>query len=518
MAIRLTEKSRTLVELPLLLFLRLADADGKMTAREMERFDALIEKPQWCRSSLLGQALANTRAEKAALWKRYAAGDFRASIDRAAADLDTVFGAAPAEERGPLERDLLYFCDQILKAARAAAGLAGDPAATRENVSLHDLITRPSARAEARASASPEPPAPEPTARLAARLLGEFDASMIWRQGKLPLRCVHIVEETHNVRTFHFVAEPAKLFNYRPGQFLTLELPLDGKILRRSYTISASPSRPHSLSLTVKRVEAGVASNWLHKNLRVGDKIFADGPNGKFICTGEESGPYLFISGGSEITPLMAMSRWLHDTAPGVDICFLHYAQSPKDFIFERELRLMESQRSTFRCLFVCTSDAAGWDGPTGRISSASLKTLVPDFMARRIYLCGPVPFMSTAREILEQSGFDMSRFQQESFGGAPRAAKPAATAATAPVKATFSASKIAVDCQTTDYLLDVALERGIDVSFSCRAGQCGSCKTTLVKGSVEQDCTDCLSADELKSGIILLCQSRPQGDVVVDH
>lgn len=108
MAIRLTEKSRTLVELPLLLFLRLADADGKMTAREMERFDALIEKPQWCRSSLLGQALANTRAEKAALWKRYAAGDFRASIDRAAADLDTVFGAAPAEERSPRARPLIF--------------------------------------------------------------------------------------------------------------------------------------------------------------------------------------------------------------------------------------------------------------------------------------------------------------------------------------------------------------------------------------------------------------------------
>ena len=69
MAIRLTEKSPALIELPMLLFLRLADADGKMTAREMARFDALLEKPHWCRSPLLRQALVNTQAQKAALWK-----------------------------------------------------------------------------------------------------------------------------------------------------------------------------------------------------------------------------------------------------------------------------------------------------------------------------------------------------------------------------------------------------------------------------------------------------------------
>ena len=109
-----------------------------------------------------------------------------------------------------------------------------------------------------------------------------------------------------------------------------------------------------------------------------------------------------------------------------------------------------------------------------------------------------------------------MTRFQQESFGGAPQA-KPAVTGATAPARVTFSHSKIAVDCQNTDYLLDVALKQGVDVSFSCRAGQCGSCKTTLLEGSVEQDCTDSLSSDELKSRIILLCQSRANGEIVVD-
>ncbi|MBV8439147.1 MAG: hybrid-cluster NAD(P)-dependent oxidoreductase [Hyphomicrobiales bacterium] len=518
MAIRLTEKSPALVELPMLLFLRLADADGKMTAREMERFDALIEKRQWCRSPLLREALANTRAEKPGLWKQYASGALRASIDRAAADFDTVLGTAPPDERESLERDFLHFCNEIRKAGRAPAGFSADPAETREFASLRELITLPSARAAARATVRPDSAAqPQPASRPAAGLLIEAGADTVWRRGKLPLRCVHVVDETRNVKTFHFVAEPPKLFSYRPGQFLTFELPIDGKIVRRSYSISASPSRPYSLSVTVKRVESGLASNWLHDNLKVGVTLFADGPNGKFTCLGEEGGPYLFISGGSGVTPVMAMSRWLHDTAPDVDVCFLHYAQGPKDFIFERELRLMERHRPAFRCIFVCTSDAEGWDGPKGRISAESLSVLVPDAMTRWIYLCGPVPFMATAREILERNGFDMSRFRQESFGGAPQQ-RPAKAGAAAPAKVTFSASKMTVDCETTDTLLDVALKQGVDVSFSCRAGQCGSCKTTLLKGAVEQDCTDCLADDELKGGIILLCQAHPQGDIVVDH
>ncbi len=523
MAIRLNEKSHVLVELPMLLFLRIADGDGKMTAREMERFDGLLAKRDWCRSKVFKQSLANTEAGKAELWREYVAGDFRVTIDRAAADLDTVFTSAPPDERHNLEHDLEYFCGELVKAARAGTGfLSVDGAAAREKAALAELIHRPSTRAAMQVTAPSQSgvAARAPGASSPLRLFDDFNADLFWRRGKLRLRCAHIVEETTDVKTFHFAAEPPKWFVYRPGQFLTLELPFDGKIVRRSYTISSSPSRPHMLTLTVKQVEGGLVSNWLHDELRVGDSVFADGPNGKFGFTGEEAGPYLFISGGSGITPVMAMSRWLHDTAPDADIRFLHFARTPKDLVFERELRVMESRMPGFRCEFVCTraETGGGWTGPTGHASLELLRRLVPDFESRQIYLCGPVPFMATTRQILEDAGFDMSRFAQESFGGAPRPAKPEGAVASAPAKVTFSASNIVANCSTADYLLDVALNNAIDVSFSCRAGQCGSCKATLLEGSVEQDSADALSDKDVGSGIILLCQSRPKGDVVLDH
>ena len=503
----------------MVLFLRLADGDGKMTAREMERFDELIASRDWCHSSLLRRSLANTQAEKAELWKQYIAGAFHSGTDEVAASLDTVFGSIAAEEQRNVQRDLVYFCGELLKTARGNAGLfQRDREAEAAFVSLLDLLKRPSSRT---AQKSQLQSAIEPKAKRydsAELLAGEVSADIFWQRGKLALSCIQVIDETHDVKTFRFVADPPKLFRYHPGQFVTLEIPLNGEVVRRSYTISASPSRPHAIAVTVKRVEGGRVSNWIHDNVRVGTTIFADGPHGKFTCVGSDGGPYLFISGGSGITPVMAMCRWLCDTMPESDIQFLHFARTPVDLIFEHELRLMERQLRGFSCHFVCSGlgGCSDWTGRIGRISPEILTESVPDITARTIYLCGPVPFMQTTRDILAKLGIDMARFRQESFGGVPRANKSAGKAS-AFAKIVFLASKVEADCMDSDYVLDLALARGLPAVFSCRAGQCGTCKVALLEGSVEHDCADGLTPEEAKEGIILPCQARPMGRVVVD-
>jgi ferredoxin-NADP reductase len=519
MAVRVTEKSRVVIELPMLLLLRLADGDGKMTAREMERFNGLLSGRAWCRSPLLRRSLANTEAEREALWKQYAGGELRTGIDHVAASLDTVLGSLMPEERADVEHDLSYFCLEILKAARGAAGIfRRDPEAEAAYDELMALLRRPSARAALKVQSTAKPP-PKPAAiDIGALLSGDVVTEMFWQRGKLLLRCIQVVDETHDVRTFRFVAEPPKLFRYYPGQFITIEVPIDGTIVRRSYTISASPSRPHVISVTVKRIDGGQISNWLHDNLAVGSSVFADGPHGKFTCISDE-GPFLFISAGSGVTPLMAMSRWISDTAPDADVHFVHFARTPQDIIFEHELRLIARQHRGFRCDFVCSRAGAeaGFAGRIGRISPAILKEACPDFKDRATYVCGPVPFMETTRAILAESGFPMARFHQESFGGVPRDAKLAELHAGTIAKVVFSASKIEVDCKGSDYVLDLALARGLEVAYSCRSGQCGTCKVTLLEGSVEHDCSDGLTSDDVKDGLILGCQARPTGRIVVD-
>jgi ferredoxin-NADP reductase len=521
MPVRLTEKSRVVVELPMMMFLRLADGDGKMTAREMERFDELLASRNWCRSPLLQRSLANTETEKPELWKQYTAGDLRAGIDQVSASLDTILGSLAPDERPDVERDLVQFSREILKASRAGSGLLQvDSEAKATFDTLVDLIKRPSARAAVQAKAKPPVETKITAPNLCSLLMGDLSIEMFCRPGKLPVRCVQVIDETRDVKTFRFVADPPKLFRYYPGQFVTLEIPIEGNIVRRSYTISATPSRPHVISVTVKCVEQGQISKWLHDNLRAGSTLFLDGPHGTFTCIPDDAGPYLFISGGSGITPVMSMSRWLSDTMPDADIQFLHFARSPDDLIFAHELQLMERSLPAFRCQFVCSQagEGSGWTGPTGRISPELLTQLVPDLKSRSVYLCGPVPFMDVTRGMLEQLGFDMTRFHQESFGGVPRRDAGAAEAqASKLAKVIFSASKIEIDCNGSDYILDLALAQGLPVAYSCRAGQCGTCKVTLLEGSVEHDCTSGLTPDDEKDGHILACQARPIGRVVVD-
>lgn len=517
MPVRLTEKSRVVVELPMIMFLRLADGDGKMTAREMERFDQLLASRDWCKSPLLRRALANTETEKPDLWKQYTAGELRASIDQVAASLDTVLSSVEPEERPDVEHDLEQFSREILKAASGPLHRDVDAKATFEN--LAELIRRPSARAAVQAKAKPVAES-KPALPNLYSLLGEEVAEVFCRRGKLPLRCIQVINETHDIKTFRFVADPPKLFRYYPGQFITLEISVDGNIVRRSYTISASPSRPHSISITVKRVDQGLISNWLHDNLGVGSTLFMNGPNGTFIWHPDDTGPYLYISGGSGVTPVMAMSRWLADTNPDADVHFLHFARSPKDLVFARELQMMDHHLPQFRCQFVCSQapEDSGWTGPVGRISPEILTQLVPDLKERSVYMCGPLGFMDATRAMLEELGFDMKRFHQESFGGVPKRDVSAAQAqASQTAKVIFQASKIEVDCSGSDYILDLALEKGLPVAYSCRAGQCGTCKVTLLEGQVEQDSTNGLTPDDEKEGHILSCQARPLGRVVVD-
>src|SRR5262249_26127259 len=253
----ITEKSRVLVELPVAILVRIADGDGKMTAREMERFDKLLAERDWCRSNLLRRALVQTESEKAELWKRYTAGELKTEIEHVAAALDTVLGGVSAEERDAIVLDLAALARQLLRAANGPLKfLNGDADAAREYGAFMELLKRPSGRSRPEAgSAEPRAMSGEALARhglavrdLALLLTTDFDRERIWQPGKLPVRCIQVSDETHDIKTFRFCADPPKLFVFRPGQFMTLELPIDGKTVRRSYTISSSPSRPHTFS------------------------------------------------------------------------------------------------------------------------------------------------------------------------------------------------------------------------------------------------------------------------------
>jgi glycine betaine catabolism B len=405
-----------------------------------------------------------------------------------------------------------------------------------------------------------------------------------WQKGDLKVRCAEIIDETHDVKTFRFVAEPGLLFSYKPGQFLTLNLEINGEEILRSYSISSTPSRPHSLEITVKRVPAattdlpaGLVSNWLHENIKVGSEVKISGPMGKFTCFQYPSQKLLFISAGSGITPMMGMSRWLCDTMADCDVVFLHSARTPADIIYQQELMMMSARHKKFQPLVTITQNQSGqsWLGLTGRVTANMLQSIVPDFMERVAFVCGPEPFMAGTKKLLEELNFPAENYHQESFGTA-KSTKPPIVKSTMPsasveslptpvvsggglrgllnrevetptepsrafitpvqmqspaapmvdpietigqTMVVFAKSGQNVSCDGEESVLEVAESQGVKIRSSCRSGNCGTCKKRKIEGKVRMGDFDpeVLEESEQAEGFILTCVAFPQGRVVID-
>ena len=343
------------------------------------------------------------------------------------------------------------------------------------------------------------------------------------------LVCCQVRQETHDVKSFFFRSPAGHTFSFEPGQFVTLELEIDGETINRCYTISSSPTRPHTISITVKRVPGGKGSNWLHDNLQAGAQVRVLGPSGEFTCARHPARKYLFLSAGSGITPLMSMSRAHHELSEDRDIVFVHSARTPDDIIFARELDLIASNQANFRTSFVCERVGArtNWPGISGFLTLPLLKLIAPDFMEREVFTCGPAPYMKAVRDLLDEAGFDRKHYHEESFSfetlieAASQAladAAPADDAATANTfSVSFARSNREIVCATDQHVLDAARQAGVRLPASCTQGMCGTCKVKLVSGEVEMKHNGGIRQREIDQGMVLLCCSKPLTDLVVD-
>ncbi len=350
------------------------------------------------------------------------------------------------------------------------------------------------------------------------------------------LRIASITQETHNVKTFRFMHPDGPLpFEFHPGQYVTLQLIIDGKKISRSYTIASSPSHRDYLELTIKREPEGLVSRFLHDTLRSGDSLRMAAPAGHFTFdgqthTGLKSNSVLLIAGGVGITPLMSMTRYLTETNWEGEIHFLYIAKTEADIIFKHELEALTARYPNFHLQIALTQlpMESLWQGLKGRLNLEILQQHVPTFREMPIFLCGPEPMMDATIDLLTLNGVKREHIELEAFVSPPSAPEVAddmnagqATDTAAPaevdVTITLARSGQSFMCSPGDTILDAAQESGLDLPFECRSGVCGTCKQKLLAGKVHMEFHDALTAKDQAMGFILTCQSYPSGDVTLD-
>jgi ferredoxin-NADP reductase len=314
-----------------------------------------------------------------------------------------------------------------------------------------------------------------------------------------------------------------------PGQYVVLRLRPDAAAapLLRSYSLSSAPEADH-YRISIKQEEHGVASNYLHTQIHVGDSLEVSAPRGTFTLR-SDSRPAVLLSAGVGVTPVLAMLHALARTGSTREVWWMYGARNRAEHPFARESDglLRQLPRS---CRYLVYSQASAQDSigtdfdAHGRLSLDVLTRLgVPpdsDF-----YLCGPVAFLQDLTQGLLSLGVPTSRLHTEIFGpgssstpGISEQRPPPHIPAGPPGKGprvSFARSGLSVEWDPRfQNLLDLAEACDVPVHWSCRTGVCHSCEVGLIGGSV------CYEPDPLDSpavGNMLICCSRPREDIVID-
>lgn len=367
--------------------------------------------------------------------------------------------------------------------------------------------------------------------------------TVVRQQWKGTLRIAELIQETHDVRTFRLVnPDGGELpFEYMAGQFINVQLMIDGKRVNRSYTLASSPTNREHCELTTKRESLGLASRFMHDTLKVGDELSMSGPAGKFVFTDRTAGGALLIAGGVGITPVMSILRTLIREQWTQPIFFLFAAKTERDLIFRQELEQLSRDFPHLQVLITLTRETTNgnWSGLRGRIDAELLSKHIPTVHQLPVFLCGPNEMMDFVRGQLVSLNVPTHQIHTEAFGGtkSKAAGESNSTASfvnamTAPAAGSstteetgegmlatirFLRSGRVVRVESDQSILEAAEQCGLDIPFECRSGICGQCKVQLVTGNVRMNCEDALSKSEKQKNIILACQAQPISETTID-
>ena len=322
------------------------------------------------------------------------------------------------------------------------------------------------------------------------------------------------VEETHDSKSivFDIPAADAASFRYKPGQFLTLRLPIAGRHVPRCYSMASAPALDDGLRVTVKRVAQGRGSNWVCDHLQAGDTVEVLPPSGVFTPRSLD-GDFLLLAGGSGITPVFSILRSALAAGQG-RITLIYANRDDRSVIFRQELNALAGahpQRLT----------VIHWlDSVQGVPSVAQLAELAMPFRKGQAFICGPGPFMDACVAALQGIEMDSTQIHVERFASLPdeEDTASASAAAIAPadgvdiaeIEISHQGQLHRISCGGHETILEVALRQGIDLPYSCQAGMCASCMCQIVEGKVHLRVNDVLDKKDLAKGWILACQAVP--------
>lgn len=341
-----------------------------------------------------------------------------------------------------------------------------------------------------------------------------------------------IIEETDNAKSFVFrVPEPlAEKYEYKAGQYLTLEAEINGRSVRRAYSMSSYPGEL-GLKVTVKCVESGLFSNYLHDNYKPGDKIKVSTPEGRFTLAFsiDKKRTHYFICAGSGITPIISLIKDCLENEPMSKVNLLYGSRSKENVIFYNELEgLRQRYDGQLFISFAYSREKKGGlmnlfrksNDFSGRIDAETVRQFMIKFPQEtneaHYFICGPGEITTSSKNYLEKRGVEEQNIHDEYFTAPEETGpKPVIPEGRCTVEVELQGELIRFSMDSREIILNKLEELGYDPPYSCMSGTCSTCMAKVLEGEVKMDSSLALNKLEVENGFILTCQSHPVSEKV---
>ncbi|MDO9553321.1 ferredoxin--NADP reductase [Rhodonellum sp.] len=340
----------------------------------------------------------------------------------------------------------------------------------------------------------------------------------------LSLKVREVIKETPDTVTLLF-DQPDPYLEYKPGQFLTVVLEINGKEVRRSYSLCTSPFVDPYPGITVKRVKGGLVSNYLNDQIRPGKTIEVMKPLGNFTSEyhSKNQNHFVMITGGSGITPIMGIAKSVLVNEPLSKISLIYCSRSEEQIIFKKELDTLQNKYpGRMKVVHNLSQPGASWTGLKGRLDAekiiAELKSgFFPEAEKTNYYVCGPQGLMDLSLATLEAMEVKNADIHKESFFIEPASktkenliVEGSVSKLTREVEVILEGKSRIFEVSPEKTILDAGLDVGVDMPYSCQSGLCTACRGKLITGQVKMNEDAGLSENEIAEGYILCCSSKP--------
>lgn len=212
---------------------------------------------------------------------------------------------------------------------------------------------------------------------------------------------VDVLDITHDIREFHFIASEMAIF--LPGQYAMLDLP--GLSSPRAYSMANIANERCEWHFQVRRVPHGQGTHVLFDRIKVGDSIGLDGPYGVAYLRTDSERDIVCVAGGSGLAPMLSIARGaaMEGMLANRTLHFFYGARTTRDVCGATQLR--ELQGGDNRIFYVpvvsLPEDGGNWSGRTGYVHDALSETLSMPFSQYEFYFAGPPPMTQALQELL---------------------------------------------------------------------------------------------------------------------